>query len=487
MDAEGTALLDEIAAAGDAAVKVVVADLAAPVPLPEYLVTELSEHFPTMSTARKLVRKGIVLLNGERSRCELSVRSGDQLVVLPRHSHYEAPARARRREHAWWESEDPIPPSAQLLSSTRAELADVLCGSGRASTVWDCLRRGEDPSTSAHVTERTKSILALARLSVSEIGTVSHRTVTRDGTAKLLLRLADGLEVETVLIPWPERGRTTICVSSQVGCAQACSFCATGRMGRLRSLSADEILVQAFHGRQTARELGMPPLEGVVFMGMGEAADNADEVVTAARALGDDLRFRFSRSRITISTIAPTPQAFADLARSGCVLAWSVHAADDALRKQLVPTTRHSMAELRDGLSAALLSLPKNARQVMIEVVLIEGVNDEPHHAAQLLEFLEPLRSASRHPKVMVDLIPYNAVDHARHYRKPSFERVTAFQRVLIDGGMFTFVRTTRGDDGDAACGQLATRRAKHPAAEAQGVPSAHVAAEGAAAPGGGA
>lgn len=444
---------------------VVPADAEAPAAVPDFLAAALGE---TMSTSRKLVRKGAVFLNGYRARCEDVVRAGDKVAVLPREDKAGGTgveADEPRADSAFWRADGALPP-AELLAATREQLGQMLGGTGRASIVWDCLRRGEDPMGAAGVSERAKGLLALAGLGVARTGALSHRTVTRDGTVKLLVRLTDGFEVETVLIPWPERGRTTICVSSQVGCAQGCTFCATGRMGRLRSLRAEEILLQAFYGRQTVRELSMPPLEGVVFMGMGEPADNADEVVLAARALGDDARFRFSRARVTISTVAPSPDSFASLARAGCVLAWSVHAADDGLRRRLVPTTRHSMVQLRDGLSEALLSLPKNARQCMIEVVLIEGVNDRPEDAAAMLDFLLPLIAATRHAKVMVDLIPYNAVDHADAFRKPSFERVRDYQRVLKAGGVFTFVRTTRGDDGDAACGQLATRRkAEAPAA----------------------
>lgn len=426
--------------------------------LPDYLAGALGE---SMSTSRKLVRKGAVFVNGLRARCEDPVRPGDKVAILPRVERGTGgggDGDAPLEPASFWAADAALPP-AELLTATREQLGQILGGSGRAALVWECLRRGEDPMGASSVSDRAKGLLTLAGLGVGRAGELSHRTVTRDGTVKLLVRLTDGLEVETVLIPWPERGRTTICVSSQVGCAQACTFCATGRMGRLRSLRAEEIIVQAFFGRRVVRELGMPPLEGVVFMGMGEPADNADEVVAAARALGDDARFRFSRARVTISTVAPTPEAFGQLARAGCVLAWSVHAADDALRRRLVPTTRSSMVELREALRAALLSQPKNARQCMIEVVLIEGVNDRAEDAEAMLAFLEPLVSATRHAKVMVDLIPYNAVDHADAFRKPSFERVRDYQHVLKRGGIFTFVRTTRGDDGDAACGQLATKK----------------------------
>lgn len=442
-------------------VNLVVKESDADLSIAQYLTLARPDYFPSPSSSRKVVRKGIVHVNGVPARCERLVASGDHVRVLPRRvARTQSDGDGDQEGDAsWWTQDEPLPEGFGLLTSTREELAAVLGGRGRAAAVWDCLRSGTDPMEAGSVTARTKSVLALAGLRVDAVAKEARRTVTRDGTAKLLLTLSDGLEVETVLIPWVERRRTTICVSSQVGCAQACSFCATGRMGRLRSLTAEEIAVQAFFGRRAAVELGLPAVEGVVFMGMGEPSDAAPEVVRAARALADDLRFRFSRNRITISTVAPSPEAFEQLAEAGCVLAWSVHAANDTLRRRLVPTTRHTMVELRDALGACLDRLPKTRRQVMIEVTLIDGVNDRPQDAKDVLEFLQPLQGSTRLAKVMVDLIPYNAHDSNDRFRRPSFERVSAYQALLRGGGMYCFVRSTRGDDGNAACGQLATRR----------------------------
>ncbi|KAJ1624882.1 hypothetical protein T492DRAFT_256868 [Pavlovales sp. CCMP2436] len=171
------------------------------------------------------------------------VQPGDTVAMLPRLEKGEAQPTPQARtpsdeqpgfqpgfsdeqpgfQPGFWQSAGAMP-SAELLTTTREQLSEILGGSGRASMVWDCLRAGEDPMCASSVTEKTKGMLALAGLGVTRAGSLSEQTVTRDGTVKLLVRLSDGLEVETVLIPWTERGRTTICVSSQVGCAQACTF-----------------------------------------------------------------------------------------------------------------------------------------------------------------------------------------------------------------------------------------------------------------------
>ena len=252
--------------------------------------------------------------------------------------------------------------------------------------------------------------------------------------------------------------------SSQVGCRQGCTFCATGRMGKLRSLSSDEILAQMFFARKMCRlePESLPPITNVVFMGMGEPADNAVQVVRAARILTTRGLFQLSANKVTISTVAPTPQAFSVLGQAPCVLAWSVHAANDRLRKKLVPTTRYSMAELREGLMTALLQRPQQLRTTMIEVALIAGVNDSLQEADELADFVRVIMETVQGCKVVVNLIPYNSIDESSYnYSKPSREAVLAFQRRLQQQGVFAHERTTRGDDESAACGQLATRKKK--------------------------
>ena len=296
------------------------------------------------------------------------------------------------------------------------------------------------------------------------IGKLSHISISSDGTTKLLIRMiSDGLEVETVIIPWNDRERpkSTLCVSSQVGCKQGCTFCATGRMGKLRSLTSDEILCQVWYARKVCRTLSIPPVDNVVFMGMGEPADNAKAVVVAAEALADRQRYGLAQSRVTISTVGPNPEAFKVLGRAPAALAWSVHASRDELRRKLVPTTRYTMEELRSGFVEALNARSKKLRTTMLEVALIDGVNDSLDEADHLADFATKIRDDVPGAKVVVNLIPYNSIDHPT-YKKPTPEAVTAFQKKLMEKGVMVYVRTTRGDDESAACGQLATKKKKN-------------------------
>ena len=248
-----------------------------------------------------------------------------------------------------------------------------------------------------------------------------------------------------------------------------CTFCATGRMGKLRSLTSDEILAQMFFARKICRLYELPPVTNVVFMGMGEPADNAAAVVQATKILTARSLFQLSASKVTVSTVAPTPQAFATLAQAPCVLAWSVHAANDSLRRKLVPTTKYTMAELRQGFVDALLSRPVNARTCMIEVTLIHGINDGDEQADELADFcLSGIVQAVPGCKLMVNLIPYNNIGGGggsdlsfSKYQRPDPERVRAFQERLWNHGLYAHVRATRGDDATAACGQLATTKHK--------------------------
>ena len=397
------------------------------------------------------------------------------------------------------------PLSTSPLSYSLEDLAAMVGGTGRAAALWDCYRGGidplattaaaraievahndndEDPSPSRHrQPQHQLGHKALHRLrqsfrggSLSEtVARIASQSTSRDGTVKLLLELRrDGLQVEAVLIPWHNdkenrRNATcTLCVSSQVGCRQACTFCATGRMGIARSLSVDEILIQVVLAQSIIREQNMPPLENVVFMGMGEPADNADAVVTAARALIHPMQFALAPRKVTISTVAPDLTAFARLttAMSNPVaLAWSVHASRDDIRRQLVPTTRHSMVELRDALIQTLLLRSRRQRSIMLEVALLSGINDSLDDATHLGQFATAIVDQVPHAKVVINLLPWNdigaAIGPAAQYAAPSHQRVLDFQSTLVDAGVRCYVRTTRGDDGQAACGQLATTAAK--------------------------
>lgn len=187
---------------------------------------------------------------------------------------------------------------------------------------------------------------------------------------------------------------------------------------------------------------------------MGEPADNAEAVVRAVNQLTTQEFFRLKASRVTVSTVGPSPAAFETLGRANCALAWSVHAVDDRLRRRLVPTTRYSMKELRRAFIEALQN--RRVKTCMLEVALIKGINDSPEHAYALSDFAQGIVDAVPSAKVMVNLIPYNDIGYG--YETPSTDAVWDFQNVLYrNKSIFVHTRTTRGDDKSAACGQLAT------------------------------
>jgi len=197
----------------------------------------------------------------------------------------------------------------------------------------------------------------------------------------------------------------------------------------------------------------------VVFMGMGEPSDNAKNVIQATKILTTRPFFQLSASRVTVSTVAPTPESFMEFAKAPCVLAWSVHAVDDDLRKKLVPTTKYSMAELRQGLIDALLTRPMNARTCMLEVALMRDINDRLEHADDLAEFTQVIMDQVPGVKPHINLIPFNDIGKHSSYQRPFNEDVMAFQKRLQSKGLYAHIRTTRGDDKTAACGQLSTSR----------------------------
>jgi 23S rRNA (adenine2503-C2)-methyltransferase len=393
------------------------------------------------------------------------------------------------------------------ISMTVPELSEYMGGWGRARLVWDMYRIGVDPlvvfqhrSESIHddtqyspletfmneiqteniedvqshlpSSRRTQKLGVPALKNLSDlyegyggkleggVASLSHVSTSSDGTTKLLLKMQDGLEVETVIIPMHEKSKSTstICISSQVGCRQGCTFCATGRMGRMRSLTPDEILAQFFFATKITRLAALPSIANVVFMGMGEPADNAAAVCKATEILTNGDLFHLAKSKVTVSTVAPTPQSFALFEKSPCVLAWSVHAANDILRKQLVPTTKHSMAELRQGLINVLKRRPKNLRVLMIEVALIAEINDTEKAAYELADFAQVIINETPDIKMIINLIPFNDIGHPT-YRKPDKDRVKAFQNILWNKGLVAHTRVTRGDEESAACGQLTTKR----------------------------
>ena len=275
---------------------------------------------------------------------------------------------------------------------------------------------------------------------------VVGRTDSLDGTTKLLLATRDGEQVESVLMPLAQR--YSGCVSSQVGCAAGCRFCASGLLGLRRGLRPHEIVEQVLALADLARSRGRR-LDNLVFMGMGEPLHAYDEVTTAIRRLTDPRLRGFGPSRITVSTVGVVPGIDA-LAREGLGvhLAVSLHAADDDLRRSLLPVGgRWTVAEVLDAAERFRVA---TGRFVNVQVTLMRGVNDGVAHA-------EALATAIAGRRFHVNLIPVNRVE-GTPYEPPSQETLDAFRRTLVERGCLAHVRARRGSDADAACGQLRRR-----------------------------
>jgi len=278
------------------------------------------------------------------------------------------------------------------------------------------------------------------------------RIVSEDGdTTKLLLNLVDGTPVETVLIQYtPSKinghPRSTICVSTQVGCAMGCIFCATGQMGFKRNIKAEEIVTQVIHFARFLQERG-EHVTNLVFMGMGEPLANYDETIRAIRLLTHNRGFGIGQRHITISTIgiiAGIDRLADEDLQIG--LAISLHAPNDKLRKILVPTAGpHSVDDL---ISAGRRYFKKTGRRVTFEYALIEGINDSPEIAMELADLLHGNGSH-------VNLIPINPT--AGDFQRPSRRAVIEFERILTNAGVNCTVRVEKGSEISAACGQLRT------------------------------
>jgi len=275
-----------------------------------------------------------------------------------------------------------------------------------------------------------------------------------DGTHKWLLGMDAGNAVETVLIP--DKNRGTLCVSSQVGCGLNCQFCSTATQGFNRNLTAAEIIGQVF---VAARHLGNVPhkdrkLTNVVMMGMGEPLLNFENVVTAMNLMRDDLGFGLASKRVTLSTAGLVPMIDQLAARTDVALAVSLHAANDELRTQLVPLNKkYPIAELM----AACLRYVRATKidSITFEYTMMRGVNDQPEHARELAALMRQFcRQAQDGHAAKVNLIPFNPFPGTRFARSDE-TTIRAFQKILLDAGVLTMVRRTRGDDIDAACGQL--------------------------------
>ena len=308
-------------------------------------------------------------------------------------------------------------------------------------------QRGE--SDFARMSDLAKSLRdKLAGSAVVQALPILSEQASSDGTIKWLFDVGHGDAVETVFIPETDRG--TLCVSSQAGCAVGCPFCSTGAQGFSRNLNTAEILAQLWFAETTLRrELGTDErvISNVVMMGMGEPLLNYEPVVAAVKLMLDDNAYGLSRRRVTVSTSGVVPMM--DRLSQDCpvALAVSLHAPNDALRDQLVPLNKkYPLAELLAACERYLEFAPRDF--ITFEYVMLDGVNDTDQHARELIELV-------RRVHCKLNLIPFNPFP-ASGLKRSAAARIKTFSQILSDAGIVTTVRKTRGDDIDAACGQLA-------------------------------
>ncbi len=316
---------------------------------------------------------------------------------------------------------------------------------------WLYQRNVRDLELMTDVSKATRA--KLGSLTTTVLPSVQESQLSRDGTAKWLFELHDGNCIETVYIPESERG--TLCVSSQVGCALDCSFCSTGRQGFNRNLTVSEIIGQVWLATNLLAQepaTAQQRITNVVMMGMGEPLLNYKQLVPSLNLMMDDLAYGLSKRRVTVSTSGVIPAMDKLTADVDISLAVSLHAPNDALRNELVPVNRkYPIAELMgacqryiDGENAA----SQRKKHVLFEYVMLSGVNDQAEQAHELADLLRGFPAK-------VNLIPFNPFPQSG-YKRSSRNAVERFARILNDAGVLTLKRTTRGDDIDAACGQLA-------------------------------
>ncbi|MEM1024727.1 MAG: radical SAM protein [Myxococcota bacterium] len=325
-----------------------------------------------------------------------------------------------------------------------SKLSTILGGPGRAASVAGALRHGRRPEEAAVKPK------ALEGLSLVE----AHRDLevaARDGTRRFRFSGKSGAW-ESVLIP--NASRSTVCVSTQVGCRRGCSFCATGTLSRPTNLSSSEIIHQVWYAIKRAQELGAPTVRNVVFMGMGEPLDNLRRVERAVKLLVDGRLWGFGPRHVTVSTVAPSPKAVSRLGPWPVRVAWSLHAAEDQKRRKLVASQSSSVEALAEAFR-------RLARPLFVEMTLIDGVNDLASDAEAAAWLFRNFES-----EVRFNLLPVNPSDVRPGHRPPPPERVEAFAARLRERGHRVMLRRPRGDDEAAACGQLVTLPRPEAAAE---------------------
>ncbi len=359
----------------------------------------------------------------------------------------------------------PLAPRKPNLSGlTRVELAAALVAAEvvpaakakmRAGQLWRWIHHYGVTDFAAMTDVAKETRAALAGAFAIDRPEVVERQVSKDGTRKWLIRTAPGIEIETVYIP--DVGRAgALCVSSQVGCTLNCTFCHTGTQALVRNLTAAEIVAQVQVARDDLGEWPSPKedrrLSNVVFMGMGEPLYNLDHVAAAIDIIADGEGIAISRRRITVSTSGVVPELQALGEKTQAMLAISLHATNDALREKLVPLNKkYPLAELMAGIRA----FPglSNARRVTFEYVMLKGVNDSPAEAKALVQLLKGIPAK-------INLIPFNPWP-GTEYTCSDWGTIEAFAAILNRGGYASPIRTPRGRDILAACGQLKSESEK--------------------------
>ncbi|MGY6533717.1 MAG: 23S rRNA (adenine(2503)-C(2))-methyltransferase RlmN [Pararhodobacter sp.] len=360
-----------------------------------------------------------------------------------------------------------------LIGLTRPQLRDALIAAGtptgqakmREAQVWQWLYHWgvRDFAAMSNLSKDYRALLA--RHFDIRLPEVVSRQVSADGTRKYLLRISGGHEVEAVYIP--EESRGTLCISSQVGCTLTCSFCHTGTQKLVRNLTAGEIVGQVMVARDDLGEWPVPGapknetrlISNVVLMGMGEPLYNFDNVRDAMRVVMDGEGLSLSRRRITLSTSGVVPEIARTAEEIGCLLAVSFHATTDDVRDRLVPINkRWNIATLL----AALRDYPRlsNSERITFEYVMLKGVNDSDDDARRLVQLIRGIPAK-------INLIPFNEWPGAP-YERSDWARIEAFADIIFKAGYASPIRTPRGEDIMAACGQLksATERARKSRAE---------------------
>ncbi len=278
---------------------------------------------------------------------------------------------------------------------------------------------------------------------------VVSQQLSDDGTVKWALKLESGQAIETVFIP--EKNRGTLCVSSQIGCVVDCNFCSTGSQGFNRNLELSEIIGQVWHAMKyfgAAKLTGNRTISNVVFMGMGEPLLNFDPVVGAMNLLLDDNAYGLSKRRVTLSTSGIVPALDKLLDHTDVALALSLHAPNDTLRNQMVPINKKYPIKVLLNSVKKYLDRSAAARKVTVEYVMIEGLNDGENEARELVQILKDIPNK-------INLIPFNTFP-GNSFKTSSQKSMKAFEQILQSSGMIVTTRRARGDDIDAACGQLA-------------------------------